>query len=95
MKYLNLKKSYTKIGQNHVKYHVFTQNFDPQKVLDKNEIQNRRSFLMMLLTFLCDEYIDLSKLSEQKIPFEYIVPPPTSGVGTKSKFIKTKFSKNI
>ena len=42
---------------------------------------------MIPLTFLCDEYIDRPKLTEQKNPFEYIVPPPpppppTSGVGT-------------
>ena len=37
---------------------------------------------MIPLTFLYDEYIDRPKLSEQKNPFEYIVPPPTSGVGT-------------
>ena len=38
---------------------------------------------MIPLTFVYDEYINRSKLSEQKNPFEYIVPPPTSGVGTK------------
>ena len=41
---------------------------------------------MIPLTFLYDEYIDRPKLSEQKNPFEYIVPPPPppppSGVGT-------------
>ena len=37
---------------------------------------------MIPLTVLCDEYIDRPKLSEQKKPFEYIVPPPTSAVGT-------------
>ena len=38
---------------------------------------------MIPLTFLCDEYIDRPKLTEQKNPFEYIVaPPPTSEVGT-------------
>ena len=37
---------------------------------------------MIPLTFLCDEYTDRPKLSEQKKPFEYIVPPPTRGVGT-------------
>ena len=31
---------------------------------------------------LYDEYNDRPKLSEQKNPFEYIVSPPTSGVGT-------------
>ena len=34
---------------------------------------------MMPLTFLYDEYIGRPKLTEQKNPFEYIVPPPTSG----------------
>ena len=34
---------------------------------------------MIPLTFLYDEYIDRRKLTEQKKPFEYIVPPPTSG----------------
>ena len=37
---------------------------------------------MIPLTFLCDEYIDWPKK-----PFEYIVPPPTSGVGTISPCI--------
>ena len=37
---------------------------------------------MIPLTFLYEEYIDRPKLSEQKNPFEYIVPTPTSGVGT-------------
>ena len=37
---------------------------------------------MIPLTFHYDEYIDQPKLSEQKNQFEYIVPPPTSGVGT-------------
>ena len=31
---------------------------------------------MVSFTTLYDEYIDRSKLSEQKNPFEYIVPPP-------------------
>ena len=34
---------------------------------------------MIPLTFLYDEYIDRPKLSEQKKPFEYIVPPPQVG----------------
>ena len=33
-------------------------------------------FLMIPLTFLSDEYIDQPKLSEQKNPFDYLVPPP-------------------
>ena len=40
---------------------------------------------MIPLTFLYEEYIDRPKLSEQKNTFEYIVPLPTSGVGTKRK----------
>ena len=40
-------------------------------------------FLMIPLTTLYDEYNDQPKLTEQKKPVEYIVPPPTkSGVGT-------------
>ena len=31
---------------------------------------------MIPFTFLCDEYVDRPKLTEQKNPFEYIVPPP-------------------
>ena len=38
---------------------------------------------MIPLTFLYDEYIDRPKLSEQKNPFDYIVPPPISEVGKK------------
>ena len=41
-----------------------------------------RSFLTKPLTFLYDDYIDRPKLFVQKNPFDYIVPPPTSGVGT-------------
>ena len=37
---------------------------------------------MIPLTIIHDEYIDRPKLNEQKNPFEYIFPPPTSGVGT-------------
>ena len=37
---------------------------------------------MIPLTTLYDGYIDQSKLTEQKNPFEYIIHPPTSGVGT-------------
>ena len=51
-------------------------------------ISNSRldEFLMISLIFLYDEYIDRPKLTEQKNPFEYIVPSPTSGVGTKKPF---------
>ena len=37
---------------------------------------------MIPLTTLYDDYIDRSKLSEQKKPVEYIVPPPLKWVGT-------------
>ena len=43
---------------------------------------------MIPLTFLCDEYIDRPKLSGQKNSFEYIVPPPTSGIGTNNQNFK-------
>ena len=36
-------------------------------------------FLMMPLTTLYDFYVDRQKLSEQKNPFEYIVPPSLKG----------------
>ena len=42
-------------------------------------------FLMIRLTTLYDEYIDRPKLPERKKPVEYIVPPPSRGVGTKNK----------
>ena len=38
---------------------------------------------MIPVSTLYDEYIDWPKLTEQKKPVEYIVPPPPSrGVGT-------------
>ena len=37
---------------------------------------------MIALTILCDEYIDRRKLTEQKNPFDYIVPLPARWVGT-------------
>ena len=36
-------------------------------------------FLMILLTTLCDEYIDQLKLSEQKKTVEYIISPTKRG----------------
>ena len=64
-------KNYTKSQQNHGKYPVFTQNFNPRK---KNEIQKiflvsnstLEELLTIPLTFLYDEYIDRPNLSEQK-----------------------------
>ena len=37
---------------------------------------------MVPLTTLYDDYIDRPNLTEQKKPFEYIVPPPIKWVGT-------------
>ena len=37
---------------------------------------------MIPVSTLYDEYIDRRKLTEQKNPFEEIVPPPSRGVGT-------------
>ena len=34
---------------------------------------------MIPVSTLYDEYIDRPKLTEQKNPFEYIVPPPSRG----------------
>ena len=36
---------------------------------------------MIPVSTLYNEYIDRRKLTEQKKPFEYIVPPPSRGVG--------------
>ena len=51
---------------------------------------------MIPLTFLYDEYIDRPKFTEQKKknPFEYIVPSPTSGVGTKIKILFYKLRRS-
>ena len=70
--------------------HTKVQKLDssPEKTEFKNSYIFRMlrwtSFLMIPLTFLYDEYIHRPKLSEQKKPFEYIVPPPSSGIGTKN-----------
>ena len=52
---------------------------------------------MIPLKFLYDEYIDRPKLTEQKNPIEYIVPTPTSGVGTKNKYFRfePQFSRGV
>ena len=39
---------------------------------------------MIPVSTLYDEYIDRPKLTEQKNPFEYIVPSPSRGVGLKN-----------
>ena len=43
---------------------------------------------MIPVSTLYDEYIDRPKLTEQKKPSEYIVPPPppSRGVGTTSTY---------
>ena len=38
-------------------------------------------------SILYDEYIGRRKLTEQKKPFEYIVPPPSRGVGTIRRYL--------
>ena len=38
-----------------------------------------KGFSVIPLTTLYDEYIDRSKLSEQKNQFDYLVPPPSRG----------------
>ena len=46
---------------------------------------------MIPLTNLYNEYIDRPKLTEQKKPAEYIVPPPTtSGFGTIKQWKEKK-----
>ena len=45
---------------------------------------------MIPLTTLYDDYIDRPKLTEQKNPFEYIVPPPLKWVGTKTVDVALK-----
>ena len=42
---------------------------------------------MIPLSPLYDEYIDRSKLSEQKNPFEYILPSPSKGVETMKTWV--------
>ena len=63
---LNVKKNYTKSEQSHAKCPVFTQNFNPRQPLEKKTklkkilklwILRWKSFLMILLTYLYDEYI--------------------------------------
>ena len=47
---------------------------------------------MIPLTFLCDEYIDRPNLTEQKNPFEYIVPlPPPPQMGSEQLAKVTAF----
>ena len=45
---------------------------------------------MIPLTTLYNEYIDRPKFSEQKNPFEYIVPPSPQKRGWQQKREKTK-----
>ena len=73
---------------------LFSRKFKPRYLPVKNKKSKKSfqfhilrwtSFLMTPVSTLYDEYIDRPKLTEQKNPFEYIVPPPSRGVGTKSK----------
>ena len=45
---------------------------------------------MIPFTTLHNEYIDRPKLTEQKNPFEYIVPPPLMLVGTASALLRLR-----
>ena len=47
---------------------------------------------MIPVSTLYDEYIDRRKLTEQKNPFEYIVPPPQEG---RNKHAKNYTNKNV
>ena len=63
---------------------MFTKCLNLDRCLEKNEIQKTfkihtllcTGFLLIPITTLYDENIDRPKLTEQKNPFEYIVPPP-------------------
>ena len=46
---------------------------------------------MIPVSTLYDEYIEQRKLTEQKKPVEYIVPPPSRGVGTIKSKVLHKF----
>ena len=89
-----MKKNYTKTTKSCQICSVHTKlqsSITPRKKKKRNSNKSFKfrflrwtRFLMIPLTFFYDEYIDRPKLSEQKKnPFEYIVPPSTSGVGTK------------
>ena len=69
--------NFPKSEQNHAKYHVFTQNFKPRKLLEERKLEKKTflfriprwtSFLMIPLKFLYNEYINRPKLSEQRKP---------------------------
>ena len=72
-----------------MEFTLFSRKFTPRYLPVKNEklkksffhILRWTSFLMIPVSTLHDEYIDRPKLTEQN-PFEYIVPPPSRGVGT-------------
>ena len=48
---------------------------------------------MIPLTTLYNDYIDRPKLTEQKNPFEYIVPPPLKWVGSMKQYDWPKMHK--
>ena len=53
------------------------------------------NFLMIPVSTLFDEYIDRPKLTEQKNPFEYIVPPPPPHEGSEQLIVfELKFAAN-
>ena len=50
---------------------------------------------MIPVSTLYDEYIDRPKLTQQKNPFEYIVPPPSIGVGTKNVHRSSEIAEKV
>ena len=47
---------------------------------------------MLPLRILYDAFIDRPKITEQKKPFEYIIPPPLNGSEQLSKLVKREAS---
>ena len=66
---------------------LFSRKFKPRYLRQKRKskksfyfhILRCTSFLMIPVSTMGDEYIDRPKLTEQKKPFEYIVPTPQEG----------------
>ena len=55
-------KNYSKSEQNHAKYPVFTQKFNPRYLLEKNEIQK----VFLVSNFTLDElFNDTTHISQQ------------------------------
>ena len=83
-------KNYTKSEQNHAKYPMFTQNFNPWYLLEK-KTKFKNIFLVSNFTLdvlfndtirISVRWIYRSAKIVWKKPLEYIIPPPTSADGT-------------